>query len=206
MSLLYSIIPEVGEKQSRVVAVGQRICFDNVADYKERHFLLGEASSHHVICANATAGHQTFVGHGLKPEGMTEREIEQLMIDEFNKLPTSPKMISDQFATKIRVQKELELARIKLLEEPSEENKKKYVALGTPRVGQAEAKMVAEGLQKIAMSDAPLLSDIEEEFGFSEKNHLLDFRVDLIQHLVNAPLNKVSFDNIRKFTAHYISD
>jgi len=201
MLFLHAITPDTRKKGHRDIAVGQRVCFDNVSGYKTKHLRLGEASSYHVICLNAEESQQTFVGHGLKPTGMTEEEVEQVLVDEYNKLPPSPEMISVLFAAKIGINKRMELARIKLLEDPSEENKKKWVDISTPQIGHHNAEFLGQELQRQAKSAQLTLSDVyDKEFGLNEKNYVLDFRIDLIQHLVKTSLKLISFDAIRRYS------
>jgi hypothetical protein len=194
LSLLQAMTPQKRESGRRLVAIGQRVCFDNMQDYSQKHLLLGEAGSYHLICSQSAEGQQKFVGHGLASSGMDEEEVEQLMLDEYNKLPMGPEAITDKLASeKLKVGKEGEIARIALLKEPSEANQLKFIQILKRYVPEPTAQAVA---QTVIRQARPLTRpDISEEtFGYREELYVIDFRIDRIQKWANTSLEKLSWN------------
>ena len=75
--------PIEGREGERTVEVGDWCGFRNHRDYYLK-FPEGAFGSHNTICIDATPHPQKFVGFGNSPQGVTEREIIEVFIAEFN--------------------------------------------------------------------------------------------------------------------------
>ena len=84
-----------GEINYRPVEIGQLILIDGVPTYTEKK-PLGNWASHNVICYNKTSGEQRFGGFGLKNEGETEAEINQRLLNEYNRDEEPFKIVSSE--------------------------------------------------------------------------------------------------------------
>lgn len=74
----------VGEIGNRPVKIGQVVGFEGVKNYTFK-YPYGQWKASNAICINDTPGEQKFVSLGTGPEGKTEAEICQNLLDNYNK-------------------------------------------------------------------------------------------------------------------------
>ena len=128
MPFLQCIRPKKGAYGNRAVAVGQRIGFKNVEDYKAKHQLIGRMRMLQChLFQEHPRGEQKYVGLGINTEGMDEEEIDALMLEEHNKPPLSCEPLSDSLIQNMRINKEQNLAYCALMQAATEENKAHYL-------------------------------------------------------------------------------
>jgi hypothetical protein len=90
-----------GIKGERPVNIGERHCFLNDEKYRERHSLMGDSQAMNVIPIHSTPGKQKFVGFGLPGAGVSEEEIEQYLIDQYNQKPLDLEPLNDAIASQL---------------------------------------------------------------------------------------------------------
>lgn len=82
-----------GVKNARPINVGQLIAFRNTQKYSVKH-MMGESASFNTICVDATPGQQKFVALGLPSSGISEDEMENLMVEKYNQDPLDFSMVN----------------------------------------------------------------------------------------------------------------
>ncbi|MBA3238789.1 MAG: hypothetical protein H0T62_10660 [Parachlamydiaceae bacterium] len=195
--LLFFLNPgeqSLGVKGNRPVHVGQLINIRNVPEYSLKHGVLGIAGSFNVICNDATPERQTFVGLGLPSEGVTEQQIEQILIDENNAQPKDPDCMTDGIAAKIipggKVAWKNRNAYFDSTSDKMEKFNPSLLQSYNPNI---DVEKQMEELKNLAI---PLSLDTikEKEFGYIPENSS-DFNIEIIQVMIKIPLN-----NFFKFT------
>lgn len=88
------------------IEVGDWVSFGNIDRYQWKHFN-GSALGMNTVCVSTTP---TFTGLGLDPKGVTQEEIEKLLLEEYNKapvpmigMPESVKKSQERLASSCRV-------------------------------------------------------------------------------------------------------
>ncbi|CAF23955.1 hypothetical protein [Candidatus Protochlamydia amoebophila] len=74
---------------------GWRVVFNNVSKYNIKHGMRGDAVSFNVICFDTTVDKEKFIGFGLGGKEVTEEQIEQALINEYNAQPITEKLSAD---------------------------------------------------------------------------------------------------------------
>jgi len=73
--------------------VGEIVHFSNIQPQYNRKHRQGEGAGFNVVCSDANPKHPKFVGFGLPVDGASPQQIEQLLLDEYNKIPLADKEI-----------------------------------------------------------------------------------------------------------------
>lgn len=82
-----------GEKGNRPVKVGQLVGFEGVKTYSLK-CLYGPWKASNTFCIKDTPGEQKFVSLGTGPDGMTESEICQTLLDKYNQDEDDPYLLA----------------------------------------------------------------------------------------------------------------
>ena len=96
----------MGEEGNRPVKTGQVVAFDGVSNYGFKK-PYSQWKAHSTICIDDTAGAQKFVSVGTDPEGETESEICQNLLDEYNKEEDDPYLLFPENDEMVKNMKQL---------------------------------------------------------------------------------------------------
>ncbi|CAF22918.1 hypothetical protein [Candidatus Protochlamydia amoebophila] len=183
---------------------GWRVVFNNVSKYNIKHGMRGDAVSFDVICLDPTPGQEKFIGLGLKSEGITEKELEQVLIEEYNTKPIDLEAVSDELANKLfSGGKPVFKIRCDLSDSQNplpDEDYKKQMAIYRPDLSE---KIVEKNIVYLKELREPLTMESaadDSEFGF-DPNSRLDFDMDLIQRL-----EEMTIQNIKAITKKIFKD
>lgn len=190
--------------------IGQRVIFRNVKEYREKHALLGDCPfidsitlSH--LSDTHSADQQRYSGLGLPPEGMTEEEVEGVLIEKYNKPPLDCSCVSSElqnrfFPTETKLN--IHLTSHQFMASQTEDNQTDLEDALT-----AEGIFEHDGFIKfLQLQSKPITVEearTSSEFGLEDST--AHFNVTLIESLVKLPLEKVSMDfvlvNMQKLLA-----
>jgi hypothetical protein len=181
-------------------AVGQCTGAVNLPEYNIKHLLMGECSKINLVVSDASDPNNIkYVGLGVSPDGATKDEVEQMLVDEQNSPPRDASSLSDGCAKKcIPWGREYPSALRKCAIDPNKANqlalKQVLVKNGTPpEQADVGIKVFVKIAQPITLSEARK----NPEFGLLKR--VIDFDIDLIQKLIQMPLEQVSLDFVRQF-------
>ena len=197
LPFLDRIVTEKGTLGNRRVAVGQVVGFKNVEAYKAKHQLMGEDASLWAVCLQNRPDHQSYVMLGLNPEGMNEVEIEEQLLNDYNKPPQSCEALSDTLVAQILPSgREPNLAACALMKSPTDENKARFVRV-LRQLGVSAADAAYNMKLRLAFNQPLTRQQVNLDFGL--ENSVIDFNIDLIEELVRRPLDQVSMDFVRAY-------
>ncbi|MCE5318312.1 MAG: hypothetical protein LLG04_13250 [Parachlamydia sp.] len=193
LAVMHPIKSEAGK---RIVAVGQKVNFQNAKLYKMKHNLMGEASNYNVICLDARPDQQAFVGLGANPNGANERDMEQLLLDEYNAPPLSCEPLSQSLIQRIVPEgAECNKAKCDFIGQPTRANEKNLrKCLGKMSFEEKEERIA----KYRAWSQPVTRNQIQDpDFGYGEEL-VIDFNVGLIDMLMRTPLEQISMDFVQQ--------
>lgn len=92
---------------NRPVKVGQLVGFEGVKTYSMK-CLYGPWKASNTICIRDTPGEQKFVSMGTGPDGMTESEICQILLDKYNQDEEDPYLLAPDDDEMVKMMKLME--------------------------------------------------------------------------------------------------
>lgn len=98
--LVTEVVIEAGPRNSRNVRVGAKYYIRNHPIYAAKE-MNGEAQGFNIMCIDGTPDHQLFIGFGLPSEGISEDQVVDRCIAEFNKKPRNAEICTEEVWRKI---------------------------------------------------------------------------------------------------------
>jgi hypothetical protein len=180
-----------GVKGERPIKVGEVHCFKNIQMYTDRHTVMGESGAVNVVPISSTFGNQKFVGLGLPGSGVSEEEIEQYLIDQYNQKPLDLEPLNDKIANKIHpggkigYQAVCDYLDLQATDEDKKKLWEKYESL-LPSDAQTDAKAFLDSLA------VPFSKETIQYGGFGyDPQSSIKFNVPSIQILKKTRLKKI---------------
>lgn len=187
-----------GVHGNRPLKVGDQLSFANVSEYRRRHSMMGECQGMNVVVLDATPGQQKFLGLGLSGKGVTEAEIEQHLIDEYNKKPLDLEPVNDALANELHQAGKIYYKALCDYMDFNASAEVKQTAFRILTKYHPEARPVDLEKELDGLC-TPLTKENNQDEGFGYVyDGIVRFNIPLIQKLIEASLNQISKDFVMK--------
>lgn len=203
MGLLSNRSKSYGTKEDRPIQVGDRLAYRNYNNYNQKHKLMGDCQAINVTPTCSNSGKQMFVGLGLPVKGLSESELEQYLVDEYNKKPQDLEPLCDEIANKLipggkaQFKATCDYLDTEASEETTIQSVNHLLKQCPSHLHEGMKEHLVKEKEKYIPRNVTEIKKLDKEFGY-DPTTALGFNIPLIQKLIKAHLNQVSWAFIAK--------